>query len=148
MRHVPEMHLNLISTGKLDDAGFLSHFGNRKWKLAKGNLVIVRGQRKDPFTLCKEEFVLEKQMLLQTPKIFGIDVWDMSEKTLQMLAKNYLSGIKGQILESCTDYIMVNNAELVFRDQVIPQGDMRYFNLCIQMFVYHLKNLLVEPTTL
>jgi len=37
------MRLNLILTGKLDDASFISHFGTEKWKLAKGNLFIARG---------------------------------------------------------------------------------------------------------
>ena len=30
VRHVPNMRLNLISTGKLDDAGLDSHFGGGK----------------------------------------------------------------------------------------------------------------------
>jgi len=30
VRHVPEIRLNLISTGKLDDAGLDSHFGGGK----------------------------------------------------------------------------------------------------------------------
>jgi len=42
-RHVPEMRLNLISMGKLDDASFISHFDTGKWKLEKGNLVITIG---------------------------------------------------------------------------------------------------------
>jgi len=45
VRNVLEMCLNLISTGKLDDDDFLSHFGNGKLKLAKGNLVIAIGSK-------------------------------------------------------------------------------------------------------
>ncbi|KAK4434907.1 Retrovirus-related Pol polyprotein from transposon TNT 1-94 [Sesamum alatum] len=43
VRHVPDMCLNLISVGKLKDDGFESHYGNGKWKLTKGNLVVARG---------------------------------------------------------------------------------------------------------
>ena len=35
VRHVLDIHLNLISTGRLDDEGFTSYFGESKWKLAK-----------------------------------------------------------------------------------------------------------------
>jgi len=31
--------------GKLDDVGFISHFGIGKWKLEKGNLVIFKGSK-------------------------------------------------------------------------------------------------------
>lgn len=30
VRHVPDIWLNSISTGKLDDEGFSNHFGERK----------------------------------------------------------------------------------------------------------------------
>ncbi|KAF7149741.1 hypothetical protein RHSIM_Rhsim02G0038500 [Rhododendron simsii] len=45
VRHVPDIHLNLISTGKLDDEGYNNHFGNEKWKLAKGSLVVPKGNK-------------------------------------------------------------------------------------------------------
>ena len=45
VRHVLEMSLDLISTGKFDDVGFISHFGTGKWKLEKGNFVIVIGSK-------------------------------------------------------------------------------------------------------
>ena len=45
VRHVPDMRLNLISTGKLDDVGLDSHFGGGKWKLTKGSLIMARGRK-------------------------------------------------------------------------------------------------------
>ena len=42
VRHVQNIHLNLISTGRLDDEGFTNYFGESKWKLTKGSLVIAR----------------------------------------------------------------------------------------------------------
>ena len=38
VRHVPDIRLNLISTGMLDDDGYNNYFGEGKWKLTKGNL--------------------------------------------------------------------------------------------------------------
>ena len=45
VRHVPAMRLNLISAGKLDDAGLMNYFGEGKWKLTKGSLVMARGKK-------------------------------------------------------------------------------------------------------
>ena len=45
VRHVPDIRLNLISTGRLDDEGFTSYFGESKWKLTKGSLVVARGKK-------------------------------------------------------------------------------------------------------
>ena len=45
VRHVPDIRLNLISTGKLDDEGYKNQFGNGKWKLSKGSLIVARGNK-------------------------------------------------------------------------------------------------------
>ena len=45
VRHVPDICLNLISTGRLDDEVFTNSFGERKWKLTKGSLVVARGKK-------------------------------------------------------------------------------------------------------
>lgn len=43
VRHIPDLRLNLISAGKLDDEGYESLFGRGVWKLTKGSLVVARG---------------------------------------------------------------------------------------------------------
>ena len=45
VRHVPEIRLNLISAGKLDDEGYSSHFGDGKWKLTNGSLIVAKGKK-------------------------------------------------------------------------------------------------------
>ncbi|PKI68495.1 hypothetical protein CRG98_011133 [Punica granatum] len=47
VRHVPEIRLNLISTGQLDDEGYSNKFSNGRWKLSKGSLIVARGQKTD-----------------------------------------------------------------------------------------------------
>jgi len=37
--------LDLITVQVLDDAGYDNHFDSRKWKLTKGNLVVVKGEK-------------------------------------------------------------------------------------------------------
>ena len=45
VKHAPDVHFNLVFVQMLDEGGFDSHFGSRKWKLTKGNLVVARGEK-------------------------------------------------------------------------------------------------------
>ena len=47
VRHVPNIRLNLISTGRLDDEGCTNSFGESKWKLTKGSLVMAKGKKQN-----------------------------------------------------------------------------------------------------
>ena len=42
VRHVPDIRLNLIFAGKLDDEGYNNNFSDGKWKLSKGSLVVEK----------------------------------------------------------------------------------------------------------
>ena len=53
VRHVPEIRLNLISTSTLDDEGFHSYFGEGKWKLTMGSLVVARRKKHSSLYLTK-----------------------------------------------------------------------------------------------
>ena len=41
VRHVPKIHLNLISTHVLDKEGYGNYFRDGKWRLIKGSLVFA-----------------------------------------------------------------------------------------------------------
>lgn len=45
IRHILDLRLNLISTRKLDDEGYVTHLGDGKWKWKKGSLVIAKGKK-------------------------------------------------------------------------------------------------------
>ena len=45
VRHVLDICLHLIFIGRLDDEGFTNYFGESKWKLTKGSLVVARGKK-------------------------------------------------------------------------------------------------------
>ncbi|KAM6553699.1 hypothetical protein CsatB_014461 [Cannabis sativa] len=50
VRHVLDFHLNLISTGRLDDEGFIINwFGESKWKLTNSSLVVAREKKVNTF---------------------------------------------------------------------------------------------------
>jgi len=73
VRHVPDIHLNLISTGKLDDEGYINHFGGGKWKVTKGSLIIAKRKKESSLytlhaSICKMEVnAIEKKI--------SIEVW-------------------------------------------------------------------------
>ena len=45
VRYVPDMGLNLISTHILDKEGYGNNFGDGKWRLSRGSLVLTRESR-------------------------------------------------------------------------------------------------------
>ena len=45
VKHAPDVCFILISVQVLDDVGYDNHFGSGKWKLTKGNLVVVKGEK-------------------------------------------------------------------------------------------------------
>ena len=45
--HVPDLRLNLISGVALDRHGYVSCFGNKRWKLVKESMVVARGATRD-----------------------------------------------------------------------------------------------------
>ena len=45
VKHIPDIRLNLISTGKLNDEGFCSTFSDGTWKLTKGSMMVTRGKK-------------------------------------------------------------------------------------------------------
>jgi hypothetical protein len=57
VRHVPDIRLNLLSVGKLDDTGLGSYFGEGKWKLTKGSLILARGAKQGCLYFNKDKVV-------------------------------------------------------------------------------------------
>ncbi|PKI48982.1 hypothetical protein CRG98_030569, partial [Punica granatum] len=47
VKHISEIHLNLISTSQLDNEGYSNEFSNGRWKLSKGSLIVAWGQKTD-----------------------------------------------------------------------------------------------------
>ena len=98
VRHVPDIRLNLISTCRLDDEGFINSFSESR-KLTKGSLVVARGKKQN--TLYVMEAKLHKGDINVVQRDGIIEIWHrrlghISEKRLQTLAKKqFLPNLKG-----------------------------------------------------
>ena len=85
MRHVPDIQLNLISAGKLDDEGYNNNFSDGKWKLSKGSLVVAKGKK--TCSLYTMQAKICKGVVNTLENDSSIDLWyrrlgHMSEKGL------------------------------------------------------------------
>ena len=116
VRHVPDIRLNLISTGRLDDEGFAHYFGESKWKLTKGSLIVAKGKKINSFYVMEAK--LHKGEINAIRKGESIDLWHkrlghISEKGLQTLArKQFLPELQGTSLKSC-DHCLVGKTHRV-----------------------------------
>ena len=106
VRHVPDIWLNLISAGKLDDEGrYNNNFSDGKWKLSKGSLAVAKGKK--TCSLYTMQAKICKGVVNTLENDSSTDLWHrrlghMSEKGLQFLSKKeLLAGIKGMPLKTC-----------------------------------------------
>ena len=116
VRHVPDIRRNLISTGRLDDEGFTNSFGESKWKLTKGSLVVAKGKKQN--TLYVMESKLHKGEINVAQRDVSIELWHrrlghISEKGLQTLSrKQFFPNLHGVPLKTC-DHCLVGKAHRV-----------------------------------
>jgi ABC-type transport system involved in cytochrome c biogenesis ATPase subunit len=104
VRHVPDIRLNLLSVGNLDDIRHGSYFGDAKWKLTKGSLIVARGRKKGCLYVTKTK--LCNDVLTITENETSAELWHkrlghMSEKGMQALAHMFLLELKGITLKPC-----------------------------------------------
>ena len=116
VRYVPNIRLNLISIGRLDDEGFTNFFGESKWKLTKGSLIVASGNKLN--TLYVMEAKLHKGEINAIQKYASINLWHrrlghISEKRLQTLArKQFLPNLQSMPLKTC-DHCLVRKTHRV-----------------------------------
>ena len=78
VRHVPEMRLNLISTGKLDEVGMTNQFVAGRWKLSRGSMVIAQGKKEGSLYIMQEKICKEQ----------WIQPWPMGSKIFPEVHEN------------------------------------------------------------
>ncbi|PKI61249.1 hypothetical protein CRG98_018348 [Punica granatum] len=103
VRHVPEIRLNLISTGQLDDEGYSNEFSNGRWKLSKGLLIVARGQKTDTLYRLRAR---HNSGQINVVEDYPIELWHrrlghISEKGIQILARKQSLPVKGMYLSTC-----------------------------------------------
>ncbi|RDX70641.1 hypothetical protein CR513_50098, partial [Mucuna pruriens] len=109
VKHVPDVRFNLTSMHMLDDGGYDNHFGYEKWKLTKGNLVMVKREKISKLywttTLVAKDSVNVMDM---KTSLWHRRLSHISEKGLNCLTKrDMLSGLKNVEMEKCSHYMVV-----------------------------------------
>ncbi|KAG8372456.1 hypothetical protein BUALT_Bualt12G0068100 [Buddleja alternifolia] len=113
VRHIPDIMLNIISTGKLDDDGYVSNFSEGKWKLTKGSLITAKGKKKNSLHLMQAK--LSNGEVNATINSSSIELWHkrlghLSQKGMQLLSKKkLLPDINGIKLQTCVDCLDEQN---------------------------------------
>ncbi|RVW83457.1 Retrovirus-related Pol polyprotein from transposon TNT 1-94 [Vitis vinifera] len=98
VKHIPDIRMNLISTGKLDDEGFYNTFRDSQWKLTRGSMAIAKGNKSSSLYLMQARVIDSSINAVDDDSTF--ELWHnrlghMSEKGLMILAKkNLLSSMK------------------------------------------------------
>ncbi|CAH9120743.1 unnamed protein product [Cuscuta epithymum] len=115
VRHAPDIRLNLISVGRLDNDGFCNSFIGGEWKISKGSLIVARGKKSSNLYLL-QAFVSCSINAVDSKVSF--DLWHrrlshISEKGLNCLIRNnVISGLGTIKLNKC-DHCMAGKQNRV-----------------------------------
>ena len=105
VRHVPEVRLNMISAGRLDDEGYTGSFRNGAMKFSKGSLIVARARKVNTLylmnaRLCPDEVNMASDT---AGELWHKRLCHMSVKGMKRLADDNLIPVKDVHLERCTD---------------------------------------------
>ncbi|MCO5593894.1 hypothetical protein L7F22_047913 [Adiantum nelumboides] len=105
VKHVPTIRKSLISTGKLDDAAYVTVFGNSAWKISKGSMIVTHGSKSG--TLYTLHVLEVKNHLINVIEQPSVSLWHrrlghMSKKGMEILSRSgYLPGFSFHNFEFC-----------------------------------------------
>ena len=137
MRHVPDIRLNLLSVGKLDDIRHGSYFGDAKWKLTKGSLIVAKGSKQGCLYVTKTKLCNDVLNIAENEA--SAELWHkrlghMSEKGMHALArKDYLPELKGITLKPCEHCFAGKQHRVAFL-HARRIARIMFLTLCTQMF--------------
>ena len=119
VKHIPDIRMNLISTGKLDDEGFCNTFRDSQWKLTRGSMVIAKGKKSSSLYLMQARVIDSSINAVDddsTVELWHNRLGHMSEKGLMILAKkNLLSGMKKGSLKKCAHCLAGKQTRVAFK---------------------------------
>ena len=119
VRHAPDIRLNLISTGKLDDDGYCNVFNEGQWKLTKGSLIVARGKKSCNLYLLQAS--ISSNFVNSIKGLNVCDLWHkrlshISERGLDCLRKkNLLSGLKDAKIDMCEHCLAGKQTRVSFK---------------------------------
>ena len=105
VHHIPSITKSLISTGVLDDAGYVTVFGNNTWKISKGSMTIARGVKSGSLYMLHVSGV--KHNVINITEQPSVSLWHrrlghMSKKGMEILSRfGYLPGFSCHDFEFC-----------------------------------------------
>ncbi|WVZ01025.1 hypothetical protein V8G54_027094 [Vigna mungo] len=103
--------------GKLDDAGMNNQFGDERWKLYRGSMIVARC-KKEGSLYCMQGKIYKGETNVaqeESKELWHKRLGHMSEKGLEILANDHLQSIKGQPLELCEDCLAGKQRRVSFR---------------------------------
>ena len=109
MFDIPEVRLNLISVGRLDDKGYTSSIRNDVMKFYKGSLIVARARKTNTIYLMHARLCHNE---LNVAAYTAGELWHkrlchMSEKGMQKLsADDLISEVKTVHLDTCADCLV------------------------------------------
>ena len=119
VKHIPDIRMNLISTGKLDDEECCNTCRDSQWKLTRGSMVVAKGKK------CSSLYLMQARVIDSSINAMGddstVELWHnrlghMSEKGLMILAKkNLISGMKKGSLKMCADCLVGKQTKVAFK---------------------------------
>jgi hypothetical protein len=117
VRHIPNLRRNIISIGQLESEGCISIFTDKAWKVTKGSLVMVKGEKVGTLYLCIVN--VESYISLDSTRV-DTSLWKhrlghMSEKGKQILHKrNLFLDIKQVYLDFCEHFVYGKHKRVIF----------------------------------
>ncbi|GKA92256.1 putative RNA-directed DNA polymerase [Tanacetum coccineum] len=121
VKHVPDMRLNIISTGLLDEDGYHNSSGNGLWKVTLGSLIVARGKRESKLYMTHPK--ISKSIVNVVDNDDMTELWHkrlghMSEKGMSILSKNnVLSGVHDINLKKCSHCLAGKQTRLAFKSR-------------------------------
>ena len=102
VKHTPDIPINLISVGQLNDDGYHNDLCNCQWKLTKGSLILARGRKHSNLYVTQGLILGESINLVEKETLSGLWLSHMSERGITYLSKkNLLAGMKQAKVKRC-----------------------------------------------
>ncbi|GJW74762.1 putative RNA-directed DNA polymerase [Tanacetum coccineum] len=119
VKHVPDIKLNIISTGLLDEDGYHNCSGNGLWKVTLGSLIVAKGKRESKLYMTHPK--ISKSIVNAIDNDDMTELWHkrlghMSEKGMSILSKkNVLSGVHDINLKKCSHCLARKQTRRAFK---------------------------------
>ncbi|GJZ46052.1 putative RNA-directed DNA polymerase [Tanacetum coccineum] len=121
VKHVPDMRLNIISTGLLDEDSYHKSSGNSLWKVTLGSLIVASGKRESKLYMTHPK--ISKSIVIAVDNDDMTELWHkrlghISEKGMSILSKkSVLYGVHDINLKKCFHCLAGKQTRLAFKSR-------------------------------